>query len=173
MVKKYLMIIGGVIGLFFVVCVTYHVVGGLTIGGFFNPQPTKEQIVKEFQDEIVLINTVRDYLLVLEYDEVYIPDTNEKGTMFVGLGNGDINIGDETVVGAISRLWGKGYSVIEKNNNTISFQRWSNLDNGIGLAYSITGGEPTLQFLTKLEPLNEPNWYYYEEDFNEWKRLKK
>ena len=57
-----------------------------------------------------------------------------------------------------------------RDRNTIYFQRWSNLDNGRGVAYSIDGSTPTLQFLTKLEPLSESNWYYYEEDYNEWKR---
>ena len=42
---------------------------------------------------------------------------------------------------------------------------------GAGIVYTIDGIKPSLQFLTKLEKLDRNNWYYYEADFNEWKRL--
>ena len=45
------------------------------------------------------------------------------------------------------------------------------MDNGGGIAYSIDNNKQVLQFLIKLEPLSIPQWYYYEEDFNEWKKL--
>ena len=42
---------------------------------------------------------------------------------------------------------------------------------GAGIVYSIDGAEPSMQILTKLEALDKDNWYYYESDFNEWRRL--
>lgn len=49
------------------------------------------------------------------------------------------------------------------------FRSGQKKDSSRGIAYSIDGKEPKLQFLTKLEALPERNWYYYEEDFDEWK----
>ena len=80
-----------------------------------------------------------------------------------------IEIQNINIVEAINILKNKGYYVIAKYENTTHFQRWSNLDNGRGVAYSIDGSEPRLEFLTKLEKLPEHNWYYYEEDYNEWR----
>lgn len=65
----------------------------------------------------------------------------------------------------------KRYQVINKHGNAISFQLNSTLDMGAGIVYSIDGAEPSMQILTKLEALDKDNWYYYESDFNEWRRL--
>ena len=81
---------------------------------------------------------------------------------------GQVLIKDEQIMHSINTLISRGYDVITKDNNTVSFQRWSNLDAGRGIAFSIDGTQPNLQFITKLEKIRESNWYYYEEDFNEW-----
>ena len=80
------------------------------------------------------------------------------------------NITDEYIISCIDFLQDQnGYSVIGKDNNTIYFQIWSNVDSGRGFSYSVDSKEPVLPFLTKLEKLQENNWYYYEEDYNEWR----
>ena len=116
---------------------------------------------KIFNEDSELLETVVHYLANSESENMYITDTI--------IGNG-ANINDINTIEAINALISRSYSVISKDGNTISFLRWSNLDSGRGIAYSINGSEPTLQFLTKLEALTESDWYYYEEDFNEWKR---
>ncbi len=76
------------------------------------------------------------------------------------------------VKSAIEQLFNKNYGPIDKDGNIILFQRWANKDVGKGVVYSIDGSVPTeedIQFLTLIEPLEEAGWYYYEDDFNEWK----
>lgn len=144
-------------------------IGGIIIGGggFFNFPIGKEKMETVFTKDHELLTTITNYLANSGYDSVYIPSTIESGEM--SNAGRTVKIDDVEVVTAINTLKKRGYSVIGKDGNTIHFQRWSNLDNGRGITYSINGNEPTLQFLTKLEPLPEPNWYYYEEDYNEWR----
>lgn len=43
---------------------------------------------------------------------------------------------------------------------------------GVGVAFSLDGSVPdesAITFLTKIEPLEDEGWYYYESDYNEWK----
>lgn len=81
-------------------------------------------------------------------------------------------IKDQKVVDALKTLFEeKGYEVIGINNNTVYFQKWSRgADLGIGLTYLVDLGDKSdLEFLTKLEPLLEKNWYFYEANYNEWR----
>ena len=63
------------------------------------------------------------------------------------------------------------YIMIEKNGNTIHFQRWKRSTGyDCGVAYSINGEEkPTLPYLSKSEPLSTEKWFYYEENYDKWK----
>ena len=61
------------------------------------------------------------------------------------------------------------YEVVRKNDKTILFQLWANLDVGKGVVYVSSGEEPSIEFLTKYEKLDKENWFYYESDFNKWK----
>jgi len=101
---------------------------------------------------------------------------------------GDIIIEDADVIYALSALIDQGYQAFVRSNNIIHFQR-STMGRhfGSGIAYSIDGVEPNygvnprdplygsaasptqIMYLTKLEPLSRPNWFYYEEDFREWR----
>ena len=147
------------------------VVGPLLIGGFFNPPISKEKMTDIFNKDQTLLLDVAQYLANSDYEDVYIHDIIKNNK--ISITGGYIEIKDENVIKTINTLIKNGYSAIEKTGNTISYQRWSNLDNGRGIACSIDDSEPEMQFLTKIEPLSEPNWYYYEEDFNEWKRRDK
>ncbi len=143
-------------------------VGGIIIGGgFFNSPIGKEKMETIFTKDQELLTNVTNYLTNSGYDTVYIPSTMESGEM--SNAGTTVKIDDIEVATTINTLKKRGYSVIGRDGNTIHFQRWANLDNGCGIAYSINGNEPTLQFLTKLEPMTEPNWYYYEENYNEWR----
>ena len=151
----------------------YQVIVILGIGGFFSLPINEKKMEFLFENDKALLQSITDYFVVLDYEGIYIPNTIENGRMYVhkkvdDIGS-DIKITDVEVIENISILRKKGYKVIGRNGNTIYFQRWSNSDNGRGVTYSIDGSTPTLQFLTKLEPLSEPNWYYYEEDYNEWR----
>lgn len=165
--KKILLTVLSVLSGLIVIWMIFLVIGSLIIAGFFNPPIDKKKTEKIFMEDIHLLETVKDFLENSPYEDIYIHETMEKGEMSVD--GKRIKIENIAVVEAVDRLKKRGYQGFTKNGCTIDFQRWSNLDCGRGIAYSIDGSEPTLQFLTKIEPLSEPNWYYYECDFNEWR----
>lgn len=133
-----------------------------------------EKTEKNFTEDYELLVIVTQYFANSNYDDIYIHYTMEEGVMSV---SGErIMIEDSEIVETINVLERRGYQSIGKGGNTIYFLRSTRLmDFGSGVAYSIDGSEPKdkdpggLQFLTKLEPLSVPNWYYYEEDYNEWR----
>ena len=117
------------------------------------------------------------YLQDLPYDSILINEGIGKNKLnFYGSNNGQIGSTFEIYdKNALSDIYYIAidckYNVIDKENNVISFQRFSTLDAGKGIAYSIDGHIPdqnSIQFLTKIEQLSEEGWYYYESDFNEW-----
>jgi len=147
------------------------VVGGLVfLRIIFPPALSQKATEKDFvknQDNILIVTT---YLINAKYDNVYIPNIEDDGVVFANL-DGHITVDDPTVINAIKVLLKRKGSVIGKDGNTIHFQRSTVFrDFGSGVVYSIDGNEPTLQYLTKLEPLSEPNWYYYEEDVIEFRK---
>lgn len=151
----------------------------------FGPYSSQQKIEKEFYKNYETILEITSYIEKAGYVNIniqgtdYIYDDGNYGTWYVQSGNandtvndGRKEIGDDKIIKELSHLFkDKKYQVINKNGNAISFQLSSNLDMGAGIVYAIDGIEPSLQFLTKLKKLDKNNWYYYEEDFNEWKRL--
>jgi hypothetical protein len=143
------------------VIVLILIAAGIFLHILFPAPLSKEATEKDFEKNQNNILLVTRYLINCK-DSVYIPATDSKEV---------VNIEDSQVVNAIEILFSKGYSVISKDENTIQFQRSTRfMDFGSGIAYSIDGSEPQLPFLTKLDPLPDPNWYYYEADFNEFKK---
>ncbi len=160
-----------VIGCVITLYILSVVFAGSYIGGAFNSPPNKDKVEQYLQMNRDNILIITEYLINSEYSEIFIQnDHHERGVMFTGLETGDVQIDDAEVFDAIGELFKKTKSgVIDKTENTIHIQIWSNLDNGRGIAYSIDGKEPSLNFLTKSEPLSVKDWYYYEEDYNEWR----
>ena len=138
----------------------------LLIGGGFMLPINYEKAEKKYDSRKEDIHIVSEYLSGLEYENIYIPRAMKKGIMSVG--GEHVNIENDEVIQALDKL---NCDVIGKMNNTIYFQMWSSLDEGRGIAYSMDDSEPKLQFLTSIEKLKVENWYYYEEDYSEW-RLK-
>ena len=108
-----------------------------------------ERDFRKNKDSIIII---KDYLCKTE-DTILRPDNQSKA------------VGNNEVDRALKVLWHQGYEVIAKDENSIIFQKWSNLDSGKGIVYIIDNHYPTIQFLTSLAPLSEAGegWYYYEE----------
>jgi len=126
---------------------------------------------KHFKKDKADIVFITEYFVDSEYSEISIRKNNyKKGFMFTSTRR-DVEIEDEAVAKAIDRILKKrGYKAIIREGNTIYFEKWILFEDIHGIAYSINEGkEPTLQFLIKLEPLSENGWYYYEEDYNEWR----
>ena len=148
------------------------------------PYSSQQKIEKEFYKDYETILEITSYIEKSGFVNVDIPsndyayDGGNYGTWYVQgdsandtVNNGRKEIGDDKIIKELLHLFkDKKYQVINKKGNAISFQLSSNLDMGAGVVYAIDGMEPTLQFLTKLERLDKDNWYYYEKDFNEWKR---
>lgn len=133
--------------------------------------PDKDEMEKYLQqdkDDLVLIT---EYFINSDYSEISINESDfKKGIMFTGISTREVNIENETAMKAINRIFKRGYHLILKNGNTISFEKWCFGEEHHGLAYSINSeDEPVLQFLTELDQLSENGWYYYEEDYNEWR----
>ncbi len=133
---------------------------------FMSP-PTVQEVESKFNQNREDIMIVTNYLAESEYGRIYLHDTS--GNMSVGTSN--ISISDQIVIDSIKRLSLKGYTVIIKDGNTIHFQQWTRFtDAGCGIAYSINKtSAPRIEFLTQLEPLSEEGWYYYVDDYAQWR----
>ena len=119
------------------------------------------------QRDIELLTTVVEYFI----------DSDVSRTMFSrsSFDNTKNEISDEFVIEAMYYLFfHKNYRVIVVDpKNFVSFQKWSTLNAGRNIVYSVTGETPTddiSEFLIEVEPLSESNWYFYISDFNEWRR---
>ena len=72
-------------------------------------------------------------------------------------------IGDNDVVEALDQLFNSGCLEIGKQGNTIYFLRWTRWkDFGAGLAFTIQGQDPHVDYIISFEPLSQNQWYYYE-----------
>lgn len=133
---------------------------------FYPPsiQSVEDQLLDNYEE----LSLIKDFFLQSGYSSIYIHSAN--GYMFADMKN--ILIPDDNVREIIKALIADAkYSVIIKDGNTIWFQQWTRFtDAGAGLAYSPSETELNkIQYLTEYEPLSEVNWYYYVDDYNEWR----
>ena len=139
------------------------------------PRQGIDEMKRDFEENSDTILIVRDYFLRLEYAWlVYPPPTGERGVMFAEYAP-DLRLAlDEGYDGnAVRELLRLGYRRIEKRGGFISFIRWGNTSAGVGIVYATDGYVPisvVLQFLTVLEPMEEEGWFYFEVNFNEYRR---
>ena len=134
---------------------------------------TPEQCIEEaeaaLRKNFELFDFVKNYLAHVEYRRIII--VGLMSDMSVS-NSGRVSISDADVVNAIVALRARGFRAIFRSESAVVFQRstrgrhFSN-----GLAYSIAGNEPELLFLTTLVPLDVNGWFYYEEDFREFRNL--
>ena len=84
----------------------------------------------------------------------------------------DVDIPDD-VLSCIKRLRGnRSRILISKNDNTIRISLWlpTMRDASSGFAYSINGTDlPEVEHTVEMMPLDKRGWYYYIEDFNQWR----
>lgn len=150
-----------------IICIAI-VVSIIYINILFPAPISKSSMENEFMKQKEILLKVAKYLEKQEYSRVYITSTSKRGEMFAARNTDEmgkhIQISDNSIVENISELFEKyNYKVITKNINGIYFQRWSNRHYGRGVVYSTNGETPQNEFITKLEPLTEENWYFYEE----------
>jgi len=127
---------------------------------FQNDKEILEPIVNSFQESgyaLIAINTDR------KSGFIYAATTH-------GQIGGDVPI-DPEISSKIDTLFDKKrYTGITKRDNTIYFQRWAVMENERGIAYTSDGSIPDIEYLTKYAPLSEEHWFYYEADYNQYKR---
>jgi len=137
------------------------------------PLQGMREMERDFYRNQETLFTARDYLIGLDYYLLrYPPFSGKRGVMGTGMRDVYVEIDNDYARSAMDLLLRRGYQIITKRGNFIVFLRWSNLDNGRGVVYSINGtlpDESVLPFLTRLEPLSYDGWFYYEEDFNEFR----
>lgn len=133
------------------------------------PSPiSKSNMENEFLSNKDIITSTTNYLVDQKYPNIYITSNYVKGKMSVSNNSNEtskmVNIPSDSIAKNIATLFSKHkYEVITKTDSYIYFQRWSNRDYGRGIVYSINGIPPENNLIIKIEPLNEKNWYFYEE----------
>ncbi len=133
------------------------------------PSPiSKHDMKNDFLKNKDMLQSVAEYLENQEYTKIYITSTHKKGEMYASNNSKEvakpIHIADDSTSKNIADLFEKHkYTVITKELNGIYFQRWSNRDYGRGIVYTIDGERLKNKSITKIEPLTEENWYFYEE----------
>ncbi len=134
--------------------------------GFVLDLPSIPAVKQRFQTNYNDILTVKEYLCSSEYEDFQI----RRGDQSAWADGETIEIEDSEVWGAIQRLL-RQYHNIMKSGNTIFLTQWSRFnDVGCGIAYSINGvDEPEIQYLTTLEKMPSTDWYYFVDDYNEWR----
>lgn len=146
---------------------------GIGLTGCFSEPPGVEDIEADFQSNYEDIQIVVGFLEDSAYESVQI--TSVDGTMWADFET--VLIEDEDVNSAVGRILKRPYAddgryyAVYKSGNTIEFYQWkSSQDKGCGVAYSINGTDlPEVTYCTELVPLSEAGWYYYVDDYNEWR----
>lgn len=86
-----------------------------------------------------------------------------------------VKVSDDDIIALFGKLRLLGYSRISMDAGAVSFQKLTLFSPIWGAVYSLDGTEPdegNIQFLVELKPLpGADGWYYYVDDFREWKRL--
>ena len=133
------------------------------------PYETENEIVAEYENDNDLLNEIVQTIINSNVDSIHIYYDGEKWVYkpedIQGITDADI----DRIIRIAKR---RKYSIVEKTDSYIYFQLWDNLDSSKGLIYSLIEGQPRKQYLTKMMPLSQKNWYYYETDFNEYRRMR-
>jgi len=148
------------------------------------PAPNLTRTERQFQSNREDINIVINYLIDNYFDRVSIPNFNSGGRvrdiedleMRIVL-NEDVveilSINDMAVSESILRLFQNSYRTIGKRERMIFLGTWSTRDHGRGIVYFMDGQTPREEFftfLTELYPLSEENWFFFIENFNDYRR---
>lgn len=128
-----------------------------------------------------ILGSVADYFQESGYYGIYIfPDDyifNTEGSGYMYANNADelggsVPIEDAKVLRGINTLFKlKGYSVIGKEGNTIFFLISTAREHNRGIAYTIDGTPPELDFVVDYKLLSDDHWYFYEENWTKEHRM--
>jgi hypothetical protein len=146
-----------------VVCITFQFAGC----SLLDPPTVSdiETILHDNYDDYTIIN---DFLVSSESRDIRIEDYSGK----MQINGEEVSIENQAVIEALQRVMTtNGLNRVQKSGHTIDYQIWTRLsDASCGLAFSNAEGfEPTILYVTELVPLQYDGWYYYAEDYNEWR----
>jgi len=142
--------------------------------------PNLDQITEYFHSNREELQIVVDYFISTGFHNIRIwrndvrDDDPTNIELSINLGRESIVISNEDVGEAVLFLFQQeSYRGVTKVENFIIFQRWSTLDSGSGMVYSIDRSVPNeniFPYLVELESLPVAGWYFYVDDVNEWRR---
>lgn len=128
--------------------------------------PDIQKVDQTFRENENDIAVVREYLCNSGYVDFII----RKGDREARADGKNVSIADQEVRDAIKRLF-KHYRTIIKSGSTITLEQWIRFnDVGCGIACTVSGEDlPEVAYLTELIKIPDTDWYYYIDDFNEWR----
>ena len=150
-----------ILGIFIICMVSCNII--------FPPPPSMEKVEKIFQNDKEILEPIADNFIESGYALIGIDTSRKSGYMYAIPAHGqigeDVLIKNPQISNKIDILFDKkGYEGINKRDNTVYFQRWADLRQSIGIAYTTDGSIPDIEYLTKYASLSEENWFYYETD---------
>lgn len=127
-----------------------------------------QKLFDDFSGDFILVSNC---LMALEYDYIDIESAEEFTIREENFMRESVRINDEDFSKAIESLFSAKIKKIYKQNDEIIFLRWTRFnDFGAGIVFSNGIEEDfSIEYLTKIEQLSNKGWYYYEEDYNEWR----
>ena len=157
-------------------CIAVVCVVSLTIGLTAcsrNILPGKaDDIDAVFERDYALMDEAVSNLSALEESRVWIKCQQKEVTFEFG---DPMELQSSRMEQIVENLKNKGYYHITKDQKIVIFDVWRRLvgtEFEAGFAYSIDGSGDLseIAYLTYQRPLSKQNWYYYEADYNEWRR---
>ena len=164
--KKYLKITLIAIGS--ILFIKFAIIAVQTILFVYPPAISKDKMEREFIDNRDMIVEVVHFLEEQKYEYIRIYTNDEQGEMYVrnyGEKGSYVSIENQHISEVIGLLIAEyNFRIIRKEEDGIYFQRWASLDYGRGIVYSLDQDITNKESFTIIEPLQEDNWYFYEDE---------
>ena len=145
---------------------------------FGYPQDAHEmdKELEKYQDEVRIVS---EYMMSCEHESMCCNDVDYKyddhperyGCFYADGEYEKIEVPE--VAEAVEKLFLKYRFVsVSKHGDVLKFSRWATLSQDGGMVYCESKERmyEEIDFLYVLDPLKEDNWYYYETDFERYKR---
>lgn len=156
---------------FAVVMLLVWVVGKAILSDFIPREKNIDNacVNETFEDDFEDLQKVADYLISLENKSALIRTPYKP--MSVDLGQ--TREIDSEVKEIVRKLFRRGYMNIIKNDTSIVFERWKrpfSYEFRAGFAFNFRGTDwVDVDFRINQQELEKDDWYYYEEDYNEYR----
>ena len=154
----------------------------INLTGCVSPKQNVEttDIYGVFEEDYAMLQQVSEYTLQLinEQELRMIIIENSEDPITIDFGK-ELDIKNDKIRQNLKVLFDRGYIRISFYRNkleddiVIEFERFKKTmshEYRSGYAYSPNAkGELNIQYIISQEELSVPDWYYYEEDYNEWR----